>query len=796
MRAIFLVSLLFPLLAFAHPKGLWWGTDECYTSPVKADNECSSNQKTGFNWSDLGLGSFSAYAGFEFSGFAVKNGLGGSDSDDDKCIVGQLSKNSGPQMAYAKDQKGFSVTRFSLATSKTANVRIVYNMPDGSTCNTVAACSQDRTYVDNDQCGGATSVNFQLADDTADNCDLGIYEIDFDCSPGVDTSSSSTLVSPSSTHVGGSSKQLTLTPIPIPLGTPSGSSPVGVTSSRSSPVPTIPAVSSGPVGHISSTASDLESTTTVVTWVTVTTCPVTEVVTSSGKPITSVTSTLSTMTVTSVSTYPVPTSAAPVGSSSVSGPASAPESTTTVVTWETLTTCPVTQVVTSSGTPITSVTSTVSTVTLTSVSTYCPRCTRVPTSAVPTSAVPTSAVPTSAVPTSAVPTSAVPTSAAPTSVAPIASSSVSSPASAPVSAPESITTVVTWETLTTCPVTQVVTSSGTPITSVTSTVSTVTLTSLTTICHRCTEAPSTVGPIATAPAPAPVTTVVTWETVTTCPVTTVVTSSGKPITSVTNTVSTITMSATSTIANTGVTGSAPTQVGATVAPTSTPSTPCPNSVPKCINTWLNLLPKCDSNSAASCYCPSSEFTNKVISCIQAWGASPEEIQSALSYFTGICAAFVPKNPGIVTAIPSTITLGPVPTSLSPVTNTVTVLVPTTVAAPCTTVTYSTWTMTVPQVIFTTATSSAQTTVGLIPAGPTNSTSAGAGSVSTRVPNPWASTTLATTSTSNNTTISTPTLTPTHTPSATPTTHFNSGSTMSISSSLVWSIAVAALLGAY
>ncbi|PYH87739.1 hypothetical protein BO71DRAFT_445721 [Aspergillus ellipticus CBS 707.79] len=744
MKALVLVYLLsltlFPFATLAHPKGMWWGTDECYSSPAKADNDCSDHQQTGFDWSDLAVGSFSNYAGFDFSGFSSRNGLDPSAAGSDKCIVGKLGKDSSssPKMSYGQDHKSFSVSSFSLATSKQADVRIVYNMPDGSACTAVASCSPDRTDIHNDQCGGATSVSFQLADDSVEDCDLGIYKINFDCSPALDASVSSTFSVPSST------------------------------------------------------ASELESTTAVMTWVTVTTCPVTDVVTSSGTPITFVTSTLSTVTLTSAPTYPAgSTSAGPTGSGPGSAPGSAPTSAplpaptsaassapvtipvsvptsapvtapisvpngaTTVVTWVTSTTRPVTEVVTSSSTPITAVTSTVETMTLTS--TY------------PTG---------------------------PTSVAPIGSSQVSVPVSAPVSAPEGATTVVTWVTLTTCPVTQVVTSSGTAITSVTQSVSTVTMTSVSTYCpsHKCTAVPTAAAPIETAPAST--TTVVTWETPITYPVTTVITSGGGiPITSVTNSVSTATLTTAAAIANpVGPTGIAPIETGATGVPSPAPATPCPNSVPKCINTWLNLLPKCDSNSAASCYCPSNEFTSKVIACIQAWGATPEEIQSALSYFTGICAAFVPKNPGIITAVPPTITLGPAPTTIFPLTNTAahpTAPVPTTAPmapapVPCTTITYSSWTVTVPQVVFTTPpTGSAQTTVGLIPGGPT---SASAGP--TYLPNPWVSS-------SSSTLAKTPGRSTAPTPAATPSPKFplsNSGSMASVSSGWVWSVAIAVLLG--
>lgn len=149
------------------------------------------------------------------------------------------------------------------------------------------------------------------------------------------------------------------------------------------------------------------------------------------------------------------------------------------------------------------------------------------------------------------------------------------------------------------------------------------------------------------------------------------------------------------------------------------SPPCPNLVPKCINTWLSI-PKCTSNSDAACFCPSSEFTDKVGSCIHAWGKSEQEISSALSYFAGICAPYVPKNTGIIDIVPSqtspppftrpTDNVGaPATTSFRGETGTVT-LAP---KVPETTVTWSSSTMTCPKVGFSTFTHDTTPTVALV-----------------------------------------------------------------------------------
>ncbi|KAJ5674752.1 uncharacterized protein N7477_004686 [Penicillium maclennaniae] len=152
------------------------------------------------------------------------------------------------------------------------------------------------------------------------------------------------------------------------------------------------------------------------------------------------------------------------------------------------------------------------------------------------------------------------------------------------------------------------------------------------------------------------------------------------------------------------------------ATTSVVPAPCPEVVPKCLNTWLNV-PKCDSNSDTACFCPSTEFADKVKSCIHSWSSSDEELKSSLAYFAGICAPYVPKNPAIVELPPTTSEAvsipmtTPMPTHTSPLTKGTLTAVPLT--TPCTTITWSSHTVTVPQVAFSTVTLSSTTTVCLV-----------------------------------------------------------------------------------
>lgn len=70
------------------------------------------------------------------------------------------------------------------------------------------------------------------------------------------------------------------------------------------------------------------------------------------------------------------------------------------------------------------------------------------------------------------------------------------------------------------------------------------------------------------------------------------------------------------------------------------------------------MSSCRSNSDHACFCPSADFIANVQDCVSAWSTSDTEITAALSYLAGICADFLPQNPGICTGVPSTITLVP------------------------------------------------------------------------------------------------------------------------------------------
>ncbi|CAG7943952.1 unnamed protein product [Penicillium salamii] len=181
MKGISLLSLFG--VALAHPTGLWWGTDVCYTSPEKADNQCTPAQQVGFDWSQLGNGDNWSYDGFNFVGFTAKDGC--RDSEDGTCIGGTLSRDDGYSLEVNTADTPFSIRTFHLSTSRETNVLITYEMPEGRPCHQVAFSTRQGIDVHNDQCGGATAVKFQLPEENKfGDCTLNIHAINFDCSSG------------------------------------------------------------------------------------------------------------------------------------------------------------------------------------------------------------------------------------------------------------------------------------------------------------------------------------------------------------------------------------------------------------------------------------------------------------------------------------------------------------------------------------------------------------------------------------------------------------------------------------
>ncbi|KAJ5203942.1 uncharacterized protein N7498_004821 [Penicillium cinerascens] len=174
--------LLFSVATLAHPTGLWWGTDFCYPTPENTDNQCSQSQKAGFDWSNIDDVDNWAFEGFNFDGFSPSDNCGGSGG---KCIAGKLCRDDAYTIKVDAVDAPFSVRTFHLSTSRPTNVLMKYELADGTSCHQVAFSSPEGVDVNNDQCGGARSVEFTLPEESQfDECDLNIHSVAFDCSTG------------------------------------------------------------------------------------------------------------------------------------------------------------------------------------------------------------------------------------------------------------------------------------------------------------------------------------------------------------------------------------------------------------------------------------------------------------------------------------------------------------------------------------------------------------------------------------------------------------------------------------
>jgi hypothetical protein len=151
------------------------------------------------------------------------------------------------------------------------------------------------------------------------------------------------------------------------------------------------------------------------------------------------------------------------------------------------------------------------------------------------------------------------------------------------------------------------------------------------------------------------------------------------------------------------TGAIPTSEAVPVP--SSPATPegpgytPPEVLPKCMDTWIEVNTKCKDNTDSNCYCSNPDFTKNVIDCVSAW-STDAQIKEALQYLIGICASYVPTNPGIITNCPSDINNPPTPptagvtTGTAPIETTAAAVIPPAPTGPVTTITYMT-TATVP-----------------------------------------------------------------------------------------------------
>ncbi|KAL8779597.1 MAG: hypothetical protein Q9213_006859 [Squamulea squamosa] len=719
MRTVSVSTLLAFSLGVQHAAATGWTDAKVYKNPSNTNNQCIGEQSNGLSFDDRSNGDLGDYGALNWQNLKCTDGLRKRTFSSNnkspkgfaggKCASGTASKNvdTSPKFSCGSNQKGMSIDHIHVSTSEDTDIELHYGYENGDVCKQTSPCNSAGKIIENFQCGGAKSVTVKLPDtDQKANCEVGIHSIGFNCGPASSkpsvpsstsiestpivstsqetkpypypTANTTTLVgstAPSSIPESTSVLSTSTAGLPIPsttfvtpttsvyFSTSSSSSPVesipttnsvpstpvydNTSTTATSPVETVPTSSSisssSPVETIPTTAL-VPSTPIYDTTSTSATGPVETVPTSSSISLSSLVETLPTIssipTTSPVETFPATT---------------APGTTVPVVTTEvvisTLTTCPVTNTITSGSSTSLETTSTISTVFITSTSTVCTYCVPPPASTVESTTVPigTTAVPTE---TSIVPLETFTTHNSPetpSSLVPVSSSSSSSPVP-----PEISTTQNSPET----------SGSLVPV------------------------------PSSSTPSPLPTTTqaVVTTEVIhtflTTCPITSTITSGGTTSFLTITTVSTITSTSTSTICTQCVppaetivpppavttpipssTGNSPTVE--TSVPNTPPSSPVParpapypSVLPNCMKTWIEVT-SCKDITDSSCYCLDAGFTKTIQDCVSAWAANNYDVQSALSNLAGICAKHVSQNPGIITNVPKTIILVPTPVSQPP-----------------------------------------------------------------------------------------------------------------------------------
>jgi hypothetical protein len=183
-------SLLVAGLAVGQAAATGWRLDaQKYSCPQNTNNQCSTDQKTGYSWDNLEPGSFSSYGSNKFSGFKCGNSLGKRDgvtkrAFQDKCITADIDKE--PKIECDGKDK-MTIDSYQVSSSWDTDVEAHHEMPDGSVCKQTHRCTQGGNTVQNTQCAGSTKVTFKPKggesgkNEQGDSCSIGIHSIGFKC---------------------------------------------------------------------------------------------------------------------------------------------------------------------------------------------------------------------------------------------------------------------------------------------------------------------------------------------------------------------------------------------------------------------------------------------------------------------------------------------------------------------------------------------------------------------------------------------------------------------------------------
>lgn len=178
-----------------------WGSKASYSTPDNTDNQCTTEQSGGYDWTGLETGSFDSYGSNKFSSWNCSDSFGKRDiltkrSFQSKCITADLDNE--PAIDCDGDDR-MSIKQYEVSSDKDAEIECHYQMPDDSICKEVHSCKAGGSVIENTQCGGAKKVTFKPHKESkGKRYHIGVHKIDFDCNSASVPSYSATSTAASS----------------------------------------------------------------------------------------------------------------------------------------------------------------------------------------------------------------------------------------------------------------------------------------------------------------------------------------------------------------------------------------------------------------------------------------------------------------------------------------------------------------------------------------------------------------------------------------------------------------------
>ena len=201
MRTISVSALLALGLAVQRTAATAWTDAQTYSNPSNTNNQCVGDQSKGLGFDDRSNGDLGNYGDLNWENLKCTDGLRkrtfGPEEEDShgkspkgfaggRCASGTASKDvdTSPKFSCGSEQKGMSIDHIHVSTSEKTEIELHYGYGNGVVCKQKATCSPAGRIIKNHQCGDAKTVTVKLPDtDKKDKCEVGIHSVGFNCGP-------------------------------------------------------------------------------------------------------------------------------------------------------------------------------------------------------------------------------------------------------------------------------------------------------------------------------------------------------------------------------------------------------------------------------------------------------------------------------------------------------------------------------------------------------------------------------------------------------------------------------------